>query len=336
MATQQEEEQAKDFLKRAEIITMKKDLQKLREADALKERDKIVRIKTLEEQKAEEEKKLIEKQAQKIATQQKAENAGIEKVLSEKAAEERVAEKDIKSYAQEQEKQQIFLLESQRFGFENQIKDIEEKKEPELKLEKNRILLEKGGFAAKLNSILEQEKKLEEEQKFIAEKEQTTSVPAEKKALEKRRWEIDSKIQEIEKKRWEAEKQIQNSENKIKELDINYEKLETEKNGLRQKVLGIDKSLRGIYSAIIERIEAKRRGQSEQQKLARESLEKTRAEGKEKIQREQWRGQQPIKNKELSNQAPQSFKNKLAESFAKEDEQRKKFLEDIEKSTNNE
>ena len=50
MATEAEELQAKEFLKRAEIRTMKKDLLALREVDALKERDKIAKLKTLEEQ----------------------------------------------------------------------------------------------------------------------------------------------------------------------------------------------------------------------------------------------------------------------------------------------
>ena len=46
---------------------MKKDLQALREVDALKERDKIVKIKTLEEQRAEQEKQLQAKEAAKAA-----------------------------------------------------------------------------------------------------------------------------------------------------------------------------------------------------------------------------------------------------------------------------
>ena len=50
MVTADEETQAKEFLKRAEIRTMKKDLLQLREVDSLKERDKIAKIRTFEEQ----------------------------------------------------------------------------------------------------------------------------------------------------------------------------------------------------------------------------------------------------------------------------------------------
>jgi class 3 adenylate cyclase len=56
MTTETEEQQAREFLKRAEIKTMHKDLAVLREADSVKERDKIATIKTLEEQ-LEEKKK---------------------------------------------------------------------------------------------------------------------------------------------------------------------------------------------------------------------------------------------------------------------------------------
>ena len=106
MATQAEETQAKEFLKRAEIRTMKKDLLSLREVDALKERDKIAHIKTLEEQQAEQQKKIQEKES--------LEKSKREDILQKNEGQERIAEKDLKNYASEQERQQIFLLESER------------------------------------------------------------------------------------------------------------------------------------------------------------------------------------------------------------------------------
>ena len=44
----------------------------------------------------------------------------MEEVLQKNEGQEKIAEKDLKNYATEQERQQIFLLESQRFGFEKQ------------------------------------------------------------------------------------------------------------------------------------------------------------------------------------------------------------------------
>ena len=94
MPTQTEQEQAKEFLKRAEIRTMKKDLSKLREDDSLKERDKIAHIKTLEEQQQEHQKQL---EAQEQA-RQNAEKLGMQEVLQRNKKQEYKAEKDIKNY----------------------------------------------------------------------------------------------------------------------------------------------------------------------------------------------------------------------------------------------
>ena len=63
MITETEELQAKEFLKRAEIRTMRKDLLAIREVDALAERDKIAHIKTFEEQQQEQQKKADQQHA---------------------------------------------------------------------------------------------------------------------------------------------------------------------------------------------------------------------------------------------------------------------------------
>jgi len=327
MVTADEEIQAKEFLKRAEIRTMKKDLLALRESDSLKERDKIVKIKTLEEQRSEQQKKLEVKDAATAA----ADKAGREEILTKNEGQERTAEKDLKNYATEQERQQIFLLESERLGFEKQIDAIDKEKDPALKLEKNKLLLQGRDQQAKLDSILEQEKKLEGEQKIIIEKEQTTTIASEKKGLEQARWDMDKRIQEVEKKRWETEKQIQDTEAKIKQIDISSEQLVIEKNGLRDKVLGVDKSLREIYSAVMAREEDKRRGQAEEQITKREALSKIKAGENERIQRQQWSGASTsAPKKPLEIPVPIPVKRKLAESFRAEEEARKKFIQDVE------
>lgn len=327
MATEAEELQTREFLKRAEIKTMKKDLQRLREADALKERDKIVQIKTLEEQLGE----------QAIKQQQQREKEILEKekrgeVLGKNAVEEKIAEKNLKEYATEQERQQIFLFESQRLSLDNQRKEIDEKKDPDLKLQKNNLLIEKRNQEQKLTSVVEQEKKLEEEQKFISDKAQSTAIPAEKKGLEQRRWEVEDEIQKIEKGRWAIEKQIEAINNKIKEIDKTSVVLVTERNVLQQKVLGIDKSLRDIYSGVITREEERRKGQLEEQKLSREALAGARLKDKERVQREQRTGSASItpKGMEFMKNIPVPVKEKLAKSAESEEEQRKKFMQDVE------
>jgi len=326
MATATEEQQAREFLKRAEIRTMKKDLRALRESDALKERDKIAKIRTLDEQLDEQR----AKQAAKMAKEAAQQNAGVKEVLSRNATEERLAEKDLKNYASEEERQQIFLLESQRLGFEKQIDAIDKEKVPEVKLEKNKLFSQKGNFQTKLNSILEEERKMEGEQQVITKTAHDSAVPSQKKSLEQRRWDIDKDIQEVEKKRWAAEKQIQEIAEKAKQIDERAEQLVTGKNSLGDKVLGIDKSLRDIYSTVIARVEETRRGEAQEQQSQRKKLSVERAEEKERVQREQWGGLVIPKKKEFLKKAPSRFKNELAKTAAAEEEQRKKFLQDVE------
>lgn len=328
MPTEAEELQAKEFLKRAEIRTMRKDLLKLREADSLKERDKIATIKTLEEQQAEQKKKFEEQEK----LREESERMKRQEVLSRNSAQEYDAEKDLKKYATEEEKQEIFLFESQRLGLNKQIDEIETKKDPGLKLDKNNILLEVSNWQNKLKEILGEEKKLEDEQKLIAEKAQASTIPSEKKSLEDRRWDLDKQIQDIEKKRWEVEKQIQALEEKIKSIDQLSQQLVVDKNELRNKVLGIDKSLRDVYSIIMARVEEKRRGDAAEQVAARQRQEKLRMDKNEQIQRAQWAGKNQKPEKGFLSKASDKLKEKISTSAITEEDQRKKFLQDVEQN----
>ena len=324
MVTVDEETQAKEFLKRAEVRTMRKDLRALRESDALKERDKIAKIKTLEEQ-LEEKKKVLAAEATA-----RAEKTGLQEVLQKEEKEEVIAEKDLKNYATEAERQQIFLLESQRLGFEKQVDAIDKEKDPALKLEKNKLLLLKQEQQKRLNTILEEEKKLENEQKFITEKQQTTTIASQRKGLEQSRWDLDKKIQDIEKKRWEAEKETEDTDSKVSQIDKSSQQLVTDKNGLQNKILGIDRSLREIYSVVIAREEENRKGLAKEEVARKKVLSEARAAESEKVQREQWTGKRNIENKPFLANAPIPLKKKMAKSFEAEEEQRKKFLQDIE------
>jgi len=327
--TKDEELQAKEFLKRAEIITMRKDLQKMREVDALKERDKIIKGKTTEELERELANKKREQERMTLEEQQR------EKVLSKNINEERSAEKQIKNYADESEKQQIFIFESQRLGLEKQIDALEQEKESSLALEKNRILINKRAEEAKLKDIIAGEQKIEEEQKFIAEKEKTSNVPSEKKSLEERRGELETKRQEVEKKRWIVEKEIEKIKGEVEKIDTDYLQITKEKNSLREQIKAIDMSLREVYSKIIKRVEDKKRGLLEEQQVQAEKREQIFSEKKEKIQREQW--SKPVettpmgevKEKEFLKGASNMLKERLAQSAEREEEQRRHFIEDI-------
>ncbi len=329
MTTETEELEAKEFLKRAEVRTMRKDLQKLRESDALKEKDKIIKSKTAEQEK-------LEKLQKEKEAEDKLENLQREKVLQSNVSKEREAEKQIKDYAEESEKQQIFLFESQRLALQKQIDDLEKEKEPELALQKNKILMKKSDWEAKLKSIAREEQKVENELKLISDKEKESNVPSEKKSLEQRRIEIENERQEIEKKRWVIEKELLKLNDDIKKTDEDYQKIITEKDSLKEQITTIDNSLRGIYSKIINRVQERKRGQAEQQKAEALKAAEINVKKKETVQREQWGKTGVPKEKEFLKDVPDSFKEKIAKSFEVEEEQRKKFMQTIENQSKEE
>lgn len=324
MPTATEEQQAKDFLKRAEIRTMKKDLRFLREGDAVKERDKIARLKTLEEQLAEQEQA---NQASNLATTEK---LARQEVLEKHGQEEKIAEKDLKNYATEQERQQIFLLESQKLQFEKQVDAIDKEKDPALKLEKNKLLIEIKNWQDKLNKIQEQEKQFEGEEKLLIDKEQVATSPAEKKSLEDSKRDYDAKIQDVEKKRWAVEKEIENINGKVAHIDQSFELLVKDKNDLRDKILGAEKSLRDIYSVVILREEDKRRGALQEQRQQQEAVAQAKLERNEQVRRQQW-SQNP-QMPEIPLPPVPAKRQKMAESFQKEEEQRKEFLKNVQEN----
>src|SRR3989344_1773522 len=288
MTTETDEQQVKEFLKRAEVRTMKKDLQKLREFDALKERDKIANVKTIEEQQID------------------------------------AAKKDAEA------KQKIFLLEAQRIDLENQVKLVESEKEPQLILQKNKILSEITVQKIKLKNIVETEKKFEDEKNYIEKKEESSNIPSEKKSLEERRSEIENQRQEVEKKRWQIEKDLAELTAMVKNIDQSFEAVSTEKNGLHEKIKVIDGSLRAIYSTVMSAEEEKRRGQQSAQKISAEETAKAHAKMNESVQREQWSGiPAPVKNRTFLKEAPDGFKERLEKSAESEEEQRKKFIQTI-------
>lgn len=321
MASNDEELQAKEFLQRAEVKTMRKDLHKMREADALKERSKIVDLSK------NQNKKIVE--TQKIKAEE--ENA-VQKVFLKKTNEELEAEKQLKTYANEEEKQKIFLLENSAKEIENEIQKARKEKEPSLALEKNELILSKKQWDEKNNSILKEEKIIEEDQNFISEKEKTTRDPLEKENLEKKRWKIEEKRQEIEKRRWEIERGLKTATEKIETSKTGFNDLLTNENILEKKLSAIKNSLKLIYADIIKRTEDQKKGALLQQKIAATERSKTISLEKEKIQKQQYsKDQSPsIENSNLG-KIPESFKEKLEKSSETEDEQRKKFLANIDK-----
>ncbi len=333
--TKIEETQTKEFLSRAEIRTMRKDIQRLRESVALKERDRIVKLKTPEEEKLEKLK--LERIEQKEVERQdleKQNRARIE-VLQKRSEEEKEAMTQLKDFANENERQQIFYLESEKVDLEKQLQTLQKEKEPPLLLQKNKFLLERKSIEENLIPFLEEEKKIENEQKFISETERTTNVPKDKQKLEKRRWELEEKREEMEKKRWAIEKEMEKIENQIKNTDDEYQKLLEEQKILKDKITEINNSLKSVYVEMMAREEEKRRMKKEQMDVEALKQAETESKRKEEIRRQEWSKKENIEEKPFLKGVPggdrkERLVKKIQETSTKEEGERKKFLESIE------
>lgn len=383
MTINTKETQAKEFLQSINIRTMKKDLAKLREADSLKERGKISKIKmpaaptpssimdkaktnlplALNEMGTNGEKNAdigartddLPMQAGKIKDEslhmssqseisqkhinikEVMEKHGVrgkndlERVLQQKIVQERVAQEKIKEYANEEEKQQIFLLESQKVGLKNQANGIIKEDEPSLALEKNKILIEKKDWQKKLGAIIQEEEHNEAEQKTVEEKAKANNIPSEKQKLEKERWVLEEKNQNMEKKRWFIEGELVKLENRIKDLNENYKKSGIVEDSIRAEITKIDDFLRIIYSAIAQKEKAKR---EESATISiKEGIENHHPHKKHtKEHEDQKHHASSLKNQEeYLKGVSKVAKEKLAKSAGVEQIQRKKFIEDVEK-----
>ena len=322
MPTDIEESQIKEYLQRADVKTMRKDLQRLREGEALEERERIVKLKTPEQEQTEKEKEEKKKTEKETMSRQE--------ILGRGALEEKEAMGQLKEYADESEKQQIFYLEAEKLNLTKQLQTIQQEKEPPFLLEKNKFLINKRGVEKRLTEVLDQEKKIEGEQKFISESEEETTSPKQKQKLEKRRRELEEEREKIEKKRWVIEKDLEIIENQLNKNDQAFQEVLKEEDLLKQKIEGIGAQLKIIYLAISQREERKRSLEKEQKTA--EALEGAEEESKrkEEITRQQWKG-----DTTMQTPAPVSQKEKLItklkESAMKEEEERKKFLERVEK-----
>src|SRR3989344_3160878 len=293
MAIDQKEAQAKEFLNRGDIVTMKKDIKRLREADAFKESARITTTPIAKQppKGASKEEIKIPVSSEPRVEPKKDFTKKIVISPTPKDAQKPTRPSGNKNNATEDEKQKIFLLESQRTETEKELRLLSEKT-PALESEKSNIQKEREGWQNKLSVIIEEGKTGTEEQK-----------------------------QEVEKKRWPIETELEKTGNRIKDVDAKYNELGQTKTQLVQKITQIDNSLKEIYSNIETRTQAA-------ETVSRQPITPPTPPKKEMPPAES-----PVKEPEkpyLKN-IPPAVKEKLAESVSSEEEQRRKFLEDIDK-----
>jgi len=314
MVVANKEPELKEILRKESIRTMAKDLKQLRETDALKEREKI---KTSQEPQrniisgakadawVKEEYPIPVKNTppQKITEPVKPHNSFPNNTLPKNdfvkkgtplPVRENSEEMRLKKYANEQEKQQIFLFQSQKSDLEKQLREVTDIKKASLASQKNNTLKEKGNGQRKLNEAIAQEQKGSSEQK-----------------------------EQMEKVRWSIEKTLADLDKKMVALGEQDAQLDQKKTFLASEIAQISHDLGAIYTTLKEREKniLKTKTQEPLHDNSHKPAQKAPADIKKEIQEIM---QEPVKS------APLPIKEKLAILQKEGEKQRMKFMEEVE------
>jgi len=199
-------EPLKEFLKREEIRTMKKDIARLREVEAKKERERIMGLETEEEvqKKRERREKLRKEEERKRVEEEKKGRLSREEIIKQVS--------DLEAKEDELAKDKSILEKIlQKFAEEKRASE-----EERVRLSERINQLEKN-----LKDVLAQEKEIKEEAELL-EKKGGGAKPLEKKEVQKRRWKIEDLIREIEQEGWYLREEKNSVKLQIKEEDLKY------------------------------------------------------------------------------------------------------------------
>jgi|GEM_PF-4582755 hypothetical protein len=358
MAISNQDTEVREFLQRVKIRTMKKDLARVREADSLKEREKIGKIKVTKEPVNIDSQDGADKNTiSDVPTPVKVPTppmpmvddtdplakipSQLENILpsppqkkvpiiTNQSTQENQAKEKVKQFATEPEKQQIFLLESQRLTLARQLQPDNTKINPRLTSEKNKLAAEQKNLQKRLAPLVARAEENETKEKSIEDREATADNSVQKQSLAKEKSALEEQKQRINTERWFVEKELVKLEEKMAELNENYHQFTGHERSIKEDMATIDGKLRSIYHSIIEREKAKKRAEAATLKKEPEpTTHDHKPNMREAIELPLSENQEP--EKEYLKGVPPATKEKLTKSAATEEKQRKKFIEDVEK-----
>jgi hypothetical protein len=245
----------KEFLRREEIKTMQKEINKINEDGVQKERDKINSFEVKKQ--AENKDADITKQTQLEESKRMDEARKIRELLAQQRKmelEEKITQEPAEIKKSEiNETQKVFTIKNEiPFKTREEIKieanpakneeQIEEKYQT-LTDKKQEIFAKKSGLSNEIERlktdlvpVFEKEKATKTEKEKLEEKETKAVLAEEKRMIESKRWEVEKQIQEVEKERWSIEEDIEACQAEMEKIEASYQKiLLEEKETERQK-----------------------------------------------------------------------------------------------------
>jgi chromosome segregation ATPase len=277
----------KEFLRREEIVTMQKEISKLQEGEAYKEKEKILGIKPEQKQHS-----AVPLSAPPKVTPAPPQSAAAISPKNPSPAwpTVRTAAPLPKPATVENEKSQ----EQEKLEIEEEAKKILAEKQP-LEQRKNLLLGEIKKLKLSLAPLLIKEEAAENEKKEIESRETSATIAEKKREFESQRWEAEKQIQTIEKEKWALEESIENIENEIAQIDSKNvllsekeREIKTRKEniakkegqaGLREQYFETEKAMTA-NSAAKKSLDEKIKDSTSQKNLAFKKLEKISQEEK--------------------------------------------------------
>lgn len=251
-------EEKKEFLRREEIRTMRKDIELAREEEAKRGRERISGLKITEEVKKKPEKPSFvvvqPKPEQKPGFKPVAEAVDVGKEVLEGEKEKAREKEKVSTWNQDQERKRL-AEEAERKWEEEQERVQREreriilaKKDEKEKLKEESTDIKKllkglplrrkplqdriREFSDKkeqlqkdLTPILDEEKEIEEKKSKIEEKEKKAISPEKKREAEQERWKIEEERKKIEAQKWKVGEKIEEVEKKIKKIELKFQKI---------------------------------------------------------------------------------------------------------------
>jgi len=116
------------------------------------------------------------------------------------------------------------------------LRDSFSKKRVEIGLDINKIKV-------RLNEVLGQDKKINEEKQVIEQKESGEQNSTQKRELEKQRWTIEEQRRNIETKRWQLDEEKERLENHLSKIEGRLESVSAKEKAILSEISGIDEEL---------------------------------------------------------------------------------------------
>ena len=202
------------------------ELEEKRKKDILAQRN-------IDERRRTELKEIAEKETVARKSQEETRGKRLEAI---RQREEAVLTAQESKRAREREKIQ---LTEERLSLDRELQNIDTRKIP-LETETSQLSKREKQLQESLDEVLRKEDAVEKEERAIEEREKSAGSTADKKELEKQRWETEEKRRKIEKERWEWEEEIGRVKDKIREISLRYNKLLTSEEEILERQRAID------------------------------------------------------------------------------------------------